>query len=80
MEAAMKAFAAALLINAVAISVAGAQSAHLDGTATERKATHKTIRFDDIAPKGMVLLQCWNAIGIDGHELIYIGFTARRAD
>ena len=33
-----------------------------------------------IAPKGMVLQQCWNAIGIHDQERVYIGFTARRAD
>lgn len=40
----------------------------------------KTIRFDDLAPPGMVLQQCWNATGIDRQERVYIGFTARRAD
>jgi hypothetical protein len=36
--------------------------------------------FDDLAPPGMVLRQCWNAIGIDGQERVYVGFTARRRD
>jgi hypothetical protein len=40
----------------------------------------QTIRFDDIAPAGMVLQQCWNAIGIDDQERVHIGFTGRRAD
>lgn len=65
----MKAFAVALVINAIVVPAAATQP-----------ALQKTIRFDDIAPAGMVLLQCWNAIGIDRQERVYIGFTGRRAD
>ena len=41
---------------------------------------HQTITFDDLAPRGMLLQQCWNAIGIDDQERVYIGFTAKRQD
>src|SRR5262249_10802204 len=40
----------------------------------------QTITFDDLAPRGLVLRQCWNATGIDRQERVYIGFTARRPD
>ena len=80
----MKACAVALLVNAIVVAAAAAQSAELDdastGAGTGRAPMQKTIRFDDIAPKGMVLQQCWNATGIDGQERVYIGFTGRRAD
>jgi hypothetical protein len=40
----------------------------------------RSIAFDDIAPAGFTLKQCWNALGMDSQERIYIGFTSRRAD
>ena len=40
----------------------------------------RSIGFDDIAPAGFTLTQCWNALGMDSQERIYIGFTSRRAD
>src|SRR5262249_59190926 len=45
------------------------------GTVAER-----SIAFDDIAPSGLALKQCWNALGMDSQERVYIGFTSRRAD
>jgi hypothetical protein len=38
------------------------------------------ISFDDIAPRGMDMNQCWNAMGMDDQGRIYIGFTSVRAD
>jgi outer membrane protein assembly factor BamB len=38
------------------------------------------ISFDDIARPGVALEQCWNAMGIDEAERVYIGFTSRRSD
>lgn len=38
------------------------------------------ISFDDIAPPGLALEQCWNAMGMDTAERVYIGFTSRRSD
>jgi hypothetical protein len=42
--------------------------------------TDRYISFDDIAPAGLTLEQCWNAMGMDAEERVYIGFTSRRSD
>lgn len=76
----MKAAAAGLVLSAFAAATAEAQPAHLESAGAARRPLQQTIRFDDIAPKGMVLQQCWNATGIDDQERVYIGFTGRRAD
>lgn len=71
--AALKALAFALLMIAAATTGGAAQS-------TAHATMQQTITFDDIAPRGMVLKQCWNAMGMDRQERVYIGFTASRAD
>jgi len=38
------------------------------------------ISFDDIAPRGMDMNQCWNAMGMDDQGRIYIGCTSVRSD
>jgi hypothetical protein len=38
------------------------------------------ISFDDLAPTGMNMQQCWNGLGMDDQGLVYIGFTSTRAD
>lgn len=76
----MRLYALSFLINAMAAVGALAQTGDVDGAHTGRTAMQRTVRFDDIAPKGMVLQQCWNAIGMDRQERVYIGFTGRRAD
>ena len=38
------------------------------------------ISFDDIAPSGMDMQQCWNGMGMDDQGRIYIGFTSKRVD
>ena len=38
------------------------------------------ISFDDIAPSGVNMLQCWNGMGMDDQGRIYIGFTSLRND
>jgi len=38
------------------------------------------ISFDDIAPAGMNMQQCWNGMGMDNQGRIYIGFTSVRND
>src|SRR4051812_6576584 len=40
----------------------------------------QSIAFDDIAPPGLVLEQCWNAMGMDGEQRVYLGFTSKRPD
>lgn len=40
----------------------------------------RSIAFDDIAPAGLTLEQCWDAVGMDSEQRVYIGFTSRRAD
>jgi len=76
----MKAAALSLVMNALMAAIAAAQPAPVESAAAGRGLLQQTIRFDDIAPKGMVLQQCWDAIGIDDHERVYIGFTGRRSD
>jgi outer membrane protein assembly factor BamB len=44
------------------------------------EATERSIAFDDIAPSGLTLQQCWDAMGMDSEQRIYVGFTSRRAD
>ena len=38
------------------------------------------VAFNDIAPIGMNMQQCWNGMGMDDQGRIYIGFTSMRAD
>lgn len=76
----MKACAVGLLLNAIVIATAAAQASPVERATTGPTPMQKTIRFDDLAPAGMVLQQCWNAIGIDRQERVHIGFTGRRAD
>ena len=38
------------------------------------------ISFDKIAPRGMDMKQCWDAMGMDDQGRIYIGFTSFRTD
>lgn len=38
------------------------------------------ISFDDLAPAGLNMQQCWNGMGIDNIGRIYIGFTSYRTD
>jgi hypothetical protein len=38
------------------------------------------ISFDDLAPSGMKMQQCWNGLGMDDQGRIYIGFTSMRSD
>ncbi|MBI2738802.1 MAG: hypothetical protein HYX38_19915 [Rhodospirillales bacterium] len=64
----MKAYAAVLLVNAIAIGAAAAQSSRVANDGTGFNVMQKMIRFDDLAPAGMALQQCWDAIGIDGWE------------
>jgi outer membrane protein assembly factor BamB len=39
----------------------------------------RSIAFDDVAPPGITLKQCWDALGMDSQERVYIGFTSTRA-
>jgi len=38
------------------------------------------VSFDDLAPSGMNMQQCWNGLGMDDQGRIYIGFTSVRSD
>ena len=38
------------------------------------------VSFDDLAPAGMNMQQCWNGLGMDDQGRIYIGFTSVRSD
>lgn len=46
----------------------------------DRDLSWTEIPFDDLAPAGTRLLQCWNAMGMDDRGRVYIGFTSARAD
>jgi outer membrane protein assembly factor BamB len=58
----------------------GFQSSRGDPIGNSGAAAERSIAFDDIAPAGLRLKQCWNALGMDGQERVYIGFTSRRSD
>ncbi|HKP95346.1 MAG TPA: hypothetical protein VJ385_06270 [Fibrobacteria bacterium] len=38
--------------------------------------THTFISFDDITPAGVDKTQCWNSLGMDDKERIYVGWTS----
>jgi hypothetical protein len=78
----MNALTVAIWIAAIAItSVAGAKSVRgEDASHPGNGVMHQSIAFDDIAPHGIVLEQCWNAMGMDRQERVYIGFTSKRLD
>lgn len=37
------------------------------------------IAFDDFAPAGITLQQCWNGMGMDDRGRVYIGFTSKHS-
>jgi len=45
-----------------------------------RPLEYSQISFDDIAPAGMYMGQCWNGMGMDNQGRVYIGFTSVRQD
>jgi hypothetical protein len=70
----MKAAAISIWLAAIAMTcILGCQS-------RSDPVIERSIGFDDIAPAGVTLKQCWNAMGMDGQERIYIGFTSARVD
>ncbi len=46
----------------------------------EAAAEWTGVAFDDLAPAGMNMQQCWNGMGMDDRGRVYIGFTSIRAD
>ncbi len=38
------------------------------------------VSFDNLAPRGTKMKECWNAMGMDDQGRIYIGFTSSRTD
>lgn len=46
----------------------------------EVAVVEQSISFEDITPAGLTLEECWNAMGMDRQERVYIGFTSRRSD
>lgn len=55
-------------------------SSRAEPVAPTGAAVERSVSFDDIAPAGLTLEQCWNAMGMDHRERVYVGFTSRRAD
>jgi outer membrane protein assembly factor BamB len=58
----------------------GFQPSRGDPIGNSAAVIERSIAFDDIAPAGLRLKQCWNAVGMDSQERVYIGFTSGRAD
>ena len=58
----------------------GCQLSRGDPNRTSGKIIERSIAFDDLAPPGLMLKQCWNAMGMDSKERVYIGFTSKRLD
>lgn len=55
-------------------------SATLTQVGRNKPLEFSQISFDDIAPAGMDMQQCWNGMGMDDQGRIYIGFTSKRRD
>ena len=71
----------AALAAAIAVTcILGSSPSRAGPTGPARAVAERSIAFDDIAPAGLALEQCWDAIGMDSAERVYIGFTSRRAD
>jgi hypothetical protein len=62
------------------IYAVGCQSSRSDPIGTSAAVIERSIAFDDLAPVGLTLKQCWNAMGMDSKERVYIGFTSKRSD
>lgn len=63
------------------VYAAGLNSASADQVGNSDAAViNRYVSFDDIAPAGLTLEACWNAMGMDTQERVYIGFTSRRSD
>lgn len=53
-----------------------ATSLHADAVATSGGAASvRIIRFDDIAPAGARITTCWDAVGIDREQRVYVAFS-----
>src|SRR5215510_11550242 len=80
-EPSMTAATIPIWVAVVAITYAvGCQLSRGEPIGHARTVAQRSIAFDDIAPPGLALKQCWNALGMDSEEQVYIGFTSRRAD
>jgi len=62
------------------IYAVGCQLSRSDPIGTSGAVIERSIAFDDLAPVGLTLKQCWNAMGMDSKERVYIGFTSKRSD
>jgi hypothetical protein len=49
-------------------------------TAGVQDVSWTQVSFDNLAPAGIDMQQCWNSLGMDDQGRIYIGFTSVRAD
>jgi hypothetical protein len=58
----------------------GYPSSRGDPVSNPRMVIERTIAFDDLPPAGLTLKQCWNTMGMDSRQRVYIGFTSRRPD
>lgn len=55
-------------------------SAYTEAFTTKNGVDYAYISFDDMAPEGYELNQCWNGIGMDDEGRVYIGWTSLRPD
>jgi hypothetical protein len=67
-----------ILAAATAIAYAGTCNLGHGGETSTAAMIDISIPFEDIAPADIVLEQCWNAMGMDAQERVYIGFTSKR--
>jgi hypothetical protein len=70
----------AALVVALAASILLCPPARSGTAAPPGTLAHETVAFDDLVPAGFVLKQCWNAMGMDRQERVYLGFTSLRPD
>jgi hypothetical protein len=78
----MKAAQIAISVIGIAIACCAAWNSACGAQIGQSEAAiiNRYVSFDDIAPVGLALEQCWNAMGMDAQERVYIGFTSRRSD
>ncbi len=69
------------LASIACLGVAGLLTCHPAGAGVPApaadQASVRVIRFDDVKPEGARLSTCWDAVGIDGQQRVYVAFSDR---
>lgn len=58
------------------VEVSVEQPYYMTTETSKQGIDYSYISFDDMAPEGYELLQCWNGIGMDDEGRVYIGWTS----